>query len=190
MGRSYSSGVAVHEPNFGPDVAVRVAPVPQDDAARARSPRAHVHVSAEVDAHLLFAGAVLLRRRFAAFDDLFGQRRRAFVGFGFGFGSFMARQAASVPESIRRTSNDVLKTSRACLVGSIAALLAPVLPLLFAPHARRPRTESRLDPCADLCDVCTGTEEGCVSAATIGRSCGCTSKEHLQNRQKTSFFQD
>ena len=75
MGRSYSSGVAVDEPNFGPDVAVRVAPVPQHNAARARSPRAHVHVSAQVDAHLRVlgfwprrwrGGAVLVFRRTAA----------------------------------------------------------------------------------------------------------------------------
>ena len=158
-----------------------------------------MHVSAQVDAHLF---GVLGRRAasalarwccFGVSADRCGvcaelSTDSAALRSGFGFGSTVARQAASVPESIRRTSNDVLKTSRACLVGSIAALLAPVLPLLFAPHARRPRTESRLDPCADLCDVCTGTEEGCVSAATIGRSCGCTSKEQLQNRQKTSFF--
>jgi hypothetical protein len=147
-----------------------------------------VHVSAEVDAHLLFAGAVLLRRRFAAFDDLFGQRRRAFVGFGFGFGSFMARQAASVPESIRRTSNDVLKTSRACLVGSIAALLAPVLPPLFAPHARRPRSESRLDPCADLFDICIGPDESFSDNRVLWRSCGVRTFEAPKTGRRPRFL--
>ena len=91
---------------------------------------------------------------------------------GFGFGSAVPRQTTSVPEAAAQTFERVLETSRACLVGSIAALLTPVLPLLFAPHARRPRTESRLDPCADLYDVCTGTEKGCFGAASIGRSCG------------------
>ena len=56
MGRSYSSGVAVDKSNFSPDVAVRVAPVPQDDAARSRSSSAHVHVSSQVDAHLRALG--------------------------------------------------------------------------------------------------------------------------------------
>ena len=64
MGRTNSSGVAVHKPNFSPDVAVRVAPVPQDDAARSRSSSAHVHVSSEVDAHLAFG--VLVRRAASA----------------------------------------------------------------------------------------------------------------------------
>ena len=64
MGRSYSSGVAVDKPHLGPDVAVRVAPVPQDDAARSRSSSAHVHVSSQVDAHLAFG--VLVRRAASA----------------------------------------------------------------------------------------------------------------------------
>ena len=64
MGRSYSSGVSIDKPNFSPDVAVRVAPVPQDDAARSRSSSAHVHVSSQVDAHLAFG--VLVRRAASA----------------------------------------------------------------------------------------------------------------------------
>ena len=64
MGRTNSSGVSIDKPHLGPDVAVRVAPVPQDDAARSRSSSAHVHVSSEVDAHLVFG--VLVRRAASA----------------------------------------------------------------------------------------------------------------------------
>ena len=136
MRRTNGRGVAVDEPNFGPDVAVRVAPVPQDDAARARSPRAHVHVASQVDAHLLFAGAVLLRRRCATFGERCGvcaelSTDSAALRSGFGFGSAVARQAASVPQRCRSLRSLSFRLRAAYLVGSNGELSAPILPLLL-----------------------------------------------------------
>ena len=53
----------------------------------------------------------------AAFDERCGvcaelSSDSAALRSGFGFGSAVARQAASVPESLRETSNAVLETSR------------------------------------------------------------------------------
>ena len=115
MGRSYSSGVAVDKSNFSPDVAVRVAPVPQDDAARSRSSCAHVHVSSQVDAHrfsqrfgfLVRRAAYALARwcclcvaKLSASDAASGAMLSAdsAAWLASAFGSGTARQATSVPQ--------------------------------------------------------------------------------------------
>ena len=147
MGRSYSRGVAIDKPHLGPDVAVRVAPVPQDDAARSRSSRAHVHVSAEVDAHLVFG--VLVRRAASALARCYcvgvvrlsAALRRPRASFGCAlWGSelsapAMARQAASAPESLRSPFALVVQASR-CVPGmQYGEFLGSVLPLLCRDYA-------------------------------------------------------
>ena len=145
MGRSYSSGVAVDKSNFSPDVAVRVAPVPQDDAARSRSSSAHVHVSSQVDAHLAFG--VLVRRAASALARCYCvgvaillasaaatsaalSADSAALRTGFAFGSAVARQAASVPEALRRTATQVVQASRCVSRLQYGEFLGSVLPLL------------------------------------------------------------
>ena len=140
MGRTNSSGVAVDKPHLAPDVAARVAPVPQDDAARSRSSSAHVHVPSQVDAHLA-RFVVFVRRAAYALARCYcvGVARLSANAAAFGAelstdsaalrtallsAPLWARQAASGSESLLRTLNAFLETSRACLVGSTAALLA------------------------------------------------------------------
>jgi len=74
-------------------------------------------------------GVAMLSASYAASGAMFSSDSAA-LRTGFAFGSAVARQTASVPESLRGTSNAVLETSRACLVGSMAELSAPFLPLL------------------------------------------------------------